>query len=336
MKFFKTFLLLIFCSPLLIKAQKDSTFICVGFYNLENLFDTIIDKDATKILQKEFTPLGVKKWNTQKYLKKLNNLANVIADIGTDYTSDGAAILGVAEVENKEVLKDLIGESVLKKRKYKIVHFDSPDKRGIDVGLLYNPSYFEVISTRKFSLKINNFSTRDQLLVIGNLKGQRMHIIIAHWPSRRGGKTKSQFKRIMAADLTRSIVDSIQKKEADAQILFMGDLNDNPNDSSIVYHLKTEENKTQLKQNLLFNPMQQLYNLKKGTSVYRGKWDLFDQILITPSIKNYYQVDIFSEPYMWLGSNKIINYPFRTYLGNKYIGGYSDHFPVYLLLLKDN
>ncbi|MBT6440135.1 MAG: endonuclease/exonuclease/phosphatase family protein, partial [Flavobacteriales bacterium] len=174
-------LLLLFCFTIL-KAQtlnpdKSYEVTCVGFYNLENLFDTIVDPDTNKILQEDFTPKSSKQWNSKKYYSKLDNMADVISKIGVSKSvPDGAAVLGVCEIENKSVLDDLVAHEKLKNKNYQIVHYDSPDKRGIDVGFLYQPKYFKVTSSKSFTLTLpdnDHFFTRDQLLVSGELNGEK-------------------------------------------------------------------------------------------------------------------------------------------------------------------
>jgi hypothetical protein len=182
---FSTLLLLFFFTTL--KAQtlnpdKSYEVTCVGFYNLENLFDTIVDPDTNKILQEDFTPKSSKQWNSKKYYSKLDNMADVSSKIGGSKSGpDGAAVLGVCEIENKSVLDDLVAHEKLKNKNYQIVHYDSPDKRGIDVGFLYQPKYFKVTSSKSFTLTLpdnDHFFTRDQLLVSGELNGERIHFIV--------------------------------------------------------------------------------------------------------------------------------------------------------------
>ncbi len=316
----------------------------VGFYNLENLFDTLIDSDTNKILQDDFTPKGKKGWTSERYMEKLENMSKVIADLGVEVTPDGVAILGVSEIENRSVLEDLVKTEKLKSREYKIVHYDSPDKRGIDVGLLYNPKYFEVTSSKSISLRSidTTFYTRDQLLVSGLLNGEKIHVIVTHWPSRSGGEKRSRPKRASAADLGKIIIDSLQAIDPKAKILYMGDLNDDPTDSSIKKHLKGVGKKDELKADDLFNPWEGYFKKGIGTLAYRDAWNLFDQILVTPSLMGedyssykYYKAKIFSKAYLIQSTGKYKGYPHRTYAGGAYTGGYSDHFPVYLFLIKE-
>jgi len=317
---------------------------CVGFYNLENLFDTIADPDTTKILQTDFTPKGEHHWTSEKYHIKINNMAKVISQIGTDVTPDGLVCLGVAEIENQTVLNDLVNNPQIKNRNYQIVHYESPDKRGIDVAFLYNPSYFKVISSKTFTLKIPDnpdFFTRDQLLVNGTLNGELIHVIVAHWPSRRGGEKRSRPMREAAADLARSIIDSLQNVEPNAKVIFMGDLNDDPVNSSLKKHLKTEAKQENVSDKTLFNPMESLYNKGIGTLGYRDVWDLFDQIVLSKpflgkdySSLKYYTAKVYNKPYMKQTEGRYKGYPKRTFAGDTFLAGYSDHFPVYIFLIK--
>ncbi|MBL4592843.1 MAG: endonuclease/exonuclease/phosphatase family protein [Flavobacteriales bacterium] len=316
----------------------------IGFYNLENLFDTLIDPDTTKILQEDFTPKGQKGWTSKRYKEKLENMSKVIADLGTEITPDGLAILGVSEIENKSVLEDLVKTEKLKNRGYEIVHYDSPDKRGIDVGLLYNPKYFKVTSSRSVSLRSidTTFYTRDQLLVSGLLNGEKIHVIVTHWPSRRGGEKRSRPRREVAADLGKIIIDSLQAIDPNAKIFYLGDLNDDPTDSSVKKHLKGVGKKEDVKEDDMFNTLERSFKKGIGTLAYRDTWNLFDQILITPSLlgKDYssykfYKSKIFSKAYLINSSGRYKGYPYRTFAGGAYIGGYSDHFPVYVFLIRE-
>lgn len=338
----------VFCLFHAVYAQNDKqnvSITCVGFYNLENLFDTIIDPDTTKILQDEFTPNGKNRWTTPKYNEKLGNMARVISELGTDVTPDGVAILGVAEVENRLVLEDLVKQPSIKNRNYKVVHHDSPDKRGVDVGLIYNPTYFKNVSSKSFTLKIpndTNFFTRDQLLVSGELHGERIHVIVAHWPSRRGGEKKSKPKRNAAAQLARSIVDSLQNYDPNAKIFFMGDLNDDPVDISVQGHLKAVGKQELAVQGKLFNPFEDFFKKGIGTLGYNDAWNLFDQVIISQpllgedySSLKFYKAVVFNKPYLKTAEGKFKGYPYRTFSFNEYIGGYSDHFPVYLFVVKN-
>ena len=320
--------------------KKNYAVTCIGFYNLENLFDTIVDPDTTLILQDDFTSKGPKRWNTPKYYEKLGNMARVISELGTEVTPDGAAILGVAEVENKSVLEDLVKQDAIKNRNYQIVHFDSPDKRGIDVGLLYNPNYFKNVSAKSYTLSIptdSNFFTRSQLLVSGELHGEKIHVIVAHWPSRRGGEKRSKPKRIAAAQLARAIIDSLQQVDPNTKVLYMGDLNDDPVDVSVRGYLKAVGTKEEANNGKLYNPFEDFFKKGIGTLGYQDAWNLFDQIIVSHNFLNYErgthsfaEANIFDEAFLAEYRGKYKGYPRRTYVGSRYMGGFSDHFPVYV------
>ena len=208
----------------------------IAFYNLENLFDTINDPNKFD----ERSPMMELKVNrAEVYKKKVHNMASVLADIGSNVTNNTPAIIGVSEIENREVLEDVVNDHLLLNKDYGIVHFNSPDERGIDVGLIYQKSLFIPISTSSHELKIYNDDktkrdqTRDQLLVSGKLEGEMIHVIVNHWPSRSGGEARSRPKRIAAAKLTKRIIDSLQSNDPYAKIFAMGDLNDNPSNTSV-------------------------------------------------------------------------------------------------------
>lgn len=329
---------LLFFSPA-IQAQKLNE-VSIGFYNLENLFDTI---DTPQVNDAEFTPSADKKWDTKKYYEKLDHLARVIAEMAIDKTPEGLAMVGLCEVENKAVVEDLINRPALKDRNYKIAHFDSPDKRGIDVALIYQPSLFELESSFAFPLKIEDnpdFFTRDQLLVNGKLLGEEIHLLINHWPSRSGGEERSMPLRNAAADLSRSISDFILNLDPTAKIIIMGDLNDDPGNASVAEHLKATGDKSLLKQGYFFDAYALLHKPDSfGTLAYRGKWNQFDQIIVSPALMvekhkkwSLKEAFVFDAEFLKEQEGNYKGNPYRTYAGNKYLGGYSDHFPVYILL----
>lgn len=312
----------------------------IGFYNVENLYDTIDSPDTD---DSEFLPDGPNKYTGKVYREKLEHLSKVISEMG-DKSPDGLAALGVAEIENKSVLEDLANMPALKKRNYKIVHYDSPDRRGVDVAFFYNPTYFTVTSSQKFRLTVpgdSSFRSRDQLLVSGKFLGEEMHFIVAHWPSRRGGEKKSEPLRIRAAGIARHIVDSLLNLDPDAKVIFMGDLNDDPTNKSITEVMKAKGSK-ELKKGELYNPMTSYYKKGIGTIAYQDSWGLFDQMILTPALLKescdsfrFYSANVFNKPYLRNTTGRFQDYPFRTYVGGTYQGGYSDHFPVYLYLIKE-
>jgi len=347
MKKTNSFLLLVigfllgFNSSLSAQQEVKYTVASIGFYNVENLFDTILNPELSN--NAEFTPSGPNRWTSKRYNEKLANMAFVISQIATDVTPDGLAILGVSEIENRGVLEDLIKEETLKSRNYQIVHYDSPDYRGVDVGLIYQPKYFKVTNSRSHTLKMEDttFKTRDQLVVSGLLNGEMIHVIVNHWPSRRGGEKASAPKRNAAADLTRSIVDSLLAIDNNAKILVMGDLNDDPVNKSVKDHLRAKGNQDQLKPGDMFNPMYKLYKDGIGSLAYQDAWNLFDQIIISQGLLGpdksswkFHNAKVFSKNFMKQKDGAYAGYPLRTFAGGVYMNGYSDHFPVYVNLVK--
>lgn len=315
---------------------------CVAFYNIENLFDTIQTPGVNDF---EFTPDGTNKWNSQRYFKKLENISDVISQIGNELFPGGPAVLGLCEIENREVIVDLINTPKLKSAKYDIVHYDSPDARGVDVALIYRTDFFRVTSSRSARLRVENmpdFKTRDQLVVSGIFDGEPMHFIVNHWPSRRGGEKRSLPLRKAAAKLTRSIVDSIFTTDPNAKIFIMGDLNDDPTSPSVNKVLGAKGGKSDLKKSDLFNPMWQLHKDGIGSLAYRDAWNLFDQIIISEpligddrSTYKFLRAKVFNSPFLAQKSGQFAGYPFRTYVGTDWQGGYSDHFPVYVFIAKE-
>ncbi|MBI9055642.1 MAG: endonuclease/exonuclease/phosphatase family protein [Bacteroidales bacterium] len=342
---FKVLFLVVFSFLLstnfLIAQKKQFKVATVAFYNLENLFDTIDTPDKHDF---EYTPEGEKKWDSKKYLSKQENMSMVIAQIGADVAKSAPAIIGVSEIENRAVLEDLVKTPALKKYNYKIVHYESPDRRGVDVGLLYQAAMFEVKNSVSATLKIDNiedFFTRDQLLVSGELDGDLIHVIVNHWPSRYGGEKNSRPRRNAAADLTRSLVDSLIKIDKNSKIIIMGDLNDDPNNESVLKHLKARKTKESAVEGELFNTTYPLFKNGIGTLAYRDKWNLFDQMIIShPLIESetgykFYKTEVFNKDFLKRKSGRYKGYPFRTHAGGAYINGYSDHFPVYMYLIKE-
>lgn len=324
-------------------AQQQYKVGVIGFYNFENLFDTL---DAPDVRDEEFTPSGSNAWDTKKYLEKLHNLSRVVSELGTQVTPDGVAVLGVSEVENRKVLEDFVQQPLIKDRNYQIVHHDSPDERGIDVALLYNPKYFKVLGTRVMPLMIYRDNgerdfTRDVLLVSGLFDGEPIHVMVNHWPSRSGGEAASQPFRNAAAMICKAAADSLMKEDPFAKILIMGDLNDDPISPSVRKILNAQPEKESVRRGSLYNPMYNLFRKGIGTLAYRDAWSLFDQILLSYGLVTkrsggykFYKVFIHNEPYLLQSTGQFAGYPFRTFGGGAYLGGYSDHFAVYVALVK--
>lgn len=310
---------------------------CIAFWNVENLYDTINDP---AIDDEEFLPESKKTWNSERYYAKLHQLASVISKIGEGSATGMPAILGLAEVENKHVLEDLINQPELNKQKFSIIYHDGPDKRGVDVGLLYQPAFFKPAHTVTYQLHIENdssFATREQLVVSGKFYNENIAVIVAHWPSRRGGAEESAFKRAAAADLGKHIIDSILQSDPAVKIIYMGDLNDNPNDNSVQNHLKAGKEHANTAQ--LYNPMLAIFESGKGTLEYNKEWFLFDQTILSSNwftssntSITFAAAFIYSRPDLFEQEGKYKGTPFRTYAGTKYLGGFSDHLPVYFLV----
>ncbi|WP_411029107.1 endonuclease/exonuclease/phosphatase family protein [Spongiimicrobium sp. 3-5] len=325
------------------QEQKLYTVRTIAFYNVENLFDTVND---SLIFDDDRTPEGKDKWTAERYAIKLENISRVISEIGADITGASPCIIGLCEVENRRVVEDLIAHPNLRSKNYGIVHFDSPDERGIDVCLLYKKDVFlpsSFASRRLLLFDEDDFRnyTRDQLVVGGLLDNEKIYCIVNHWPSRSGGEAKSKPYRLAAARLNKSIIDSILYLDPGAKIISMGDLNDDPNSDSLKKVLKTYGKKDQLKGKNLYNPMESLHKQGVGSLAYRDLWNLFDQIYFTENLitKNdtsyrFWKAGVFSPNYLSTQSGRYKGYPFRTYAGGSYTGGYSDHFPVYIHLVK--
>ncbi|VAV82978.1 FIG00651353: hypothetical protein [hydrothermal vent metagenome] len=330
-----------------LNAQKKRKFKVhtIAFYNVENLFDTINDPNKFD----EASPIMEIKFNRGEiYKKKVKNMARVISEIGADVSKNAPVIIGLAEVENRQVLEDLANDSSLFQKDYGIVHFDSPDARGIDVALLYQKELFRPLSTSKHELKIyddvtrKRVYTRDQLLVSGKLEGELIHIIVSHWPSRSGGEARSRPKRIAAARLNKRIIDSLQAINPYAKIFSMGDFNDNPTNASLKDVLNAKKNKEDVELKGIYNPMEDFFKKGLGSNAYRDAWSLFDQILITKPLldKDYssfrfFKAGIFNKQYLINKKGRYKGYPFRSFSNSSFTNGFSDHLPVYVHIIKE-
>lgn len=332
-------------STLIWAQDRAFTIHTIAFYNLENMFDI----EDNPITFDESSPIMELKENrAEVYAKKVRNMSRVISEIGFGVTHNSPVILGVSEVENRNVLEDIINDSLLINHNYGIVHFESPDRRGIDVALLFQKNVFTPIATSNYPLHLKDelkgtpIYTRDQLVVSGLLDNDLIHIIVNHWPSRRGGETKSNPKRIAAAKLTRNIIDSLQTIDPYAKIITMGDFNDDPTNISFKTILKTKKKRAKVGLKGIYNPMEQLYIDGLGTTAYRDKWSLFDQILVTkPLLESdfssfrFYKVGIFNAQFLITKTGTYKGYPFRSFGYEGFTNGYSDHFPVYIYVIKE-
>ncbi|WP_298556625.1 endonuclease [uncultured Algibacter sp.] len=306
----------------------------VAFYNVENLFDLKNDKYKH---DNDFLPGSIKNWTPKRYENKLRKLGYAISNIGRRETGKHPALVGLAEVENAVVIKDLISSKHLKNCNYDFVHFDSPDERGIDVALLYDRTAFKVLHSEVFSIPLTDLDgtpdyTRDILLISGNLDGEKVHVIVNHWSSRREGEKETEFKRIASSEKVGDIIKTLKNEDDHAKILVIGDFNDDPHSKSVARLVDDYG---------LYNTMETLRSFTRGSVKHRRQWFIFDQILISTnffkSSKNefeFFKANIFDEDFLKLFKGPYKGSPFRTYVGPKYKGGYSDHFPVYAILKK--
>lgn len=342
--------LIIFSLTFSVSAQKEKRFKIhtIAFYNLENLFDTLNDPskydDTSPIMEMAASNRG------EVYKKKVKGMARVIAEIGRSNQSKNApVIIGVCEVENRKVLEDVVNDPLLLGKDYGIIHFEGPDRRSIDVALLYQKALFQPINSSSHELKIFDDNTRkrkytrDQLLVSGKLDGDLIHLIVNHWPSRSGGEARSRPKRVAAAKVSRRLVDSLQSINPYAKIFIMGDLNDNPTNASVKDVLNARSNKKRIPLKGIYNPYENMFKKKGfGTTAYRDTWSLFDQIMVTkPLLEDdyssfrFYKAGIFNKQYLTNKRGRYEGYPFRSFADGGYTGGFSDHFPVYVYVIKE-
>jgi len=322
----------------------------VMFYNVENLFDTI---NNNGIYDREYSPNGARQWNGQKYWQKQHNLAYAISQMEVPGSPcEGPVIVGVSEVENITVLQDLVKQPEIKSRHYQIVHHESPDRRGIDVAFLYNPRYFKVLNVTyqnigKYLPDYPDFRTRDQVTMTGMLAGEKVSVMINHWPSRSGGEERSSYLREAAGRMARETIDSLLRDDPNQGIIFMGDLNDDPQNRSCSVALGAKkEIKDCTEPGSVFNPWWNILNKGIGTLGYKGNWNLFDQIVLTDYFLKYY--DSKDKPRLTFSRAEVLNrkflrteegdrqgYPLRSYASGIYLNGYSDHFPTMIYLVKE-
>lgn len=300
--------------------------VVVGFYNCENLFDTIDDPAKD---DEEFTPDGKYKYSDRIYRQKLKNISSVLAAMRP-------AVVGLAEVENSTVLKDLTTQQSIAAKGYRFVIHSGPDPRGINVALIYDPASFRVLKSEPIKVDISSTSgkavTRDVLHVHGILVKDTVDIFVNHWPSRRGGADESNDKRGIAAQVNREAAARLMKKNKNAHIIIMGDLNDNPADPSITNVLGAVADKKS-SGSYLYNPFASIHASGSGTEVYRKQWNLFDQIIISSSLLTdktltYNGAEIFRPSFIIDTYKGHEGEPHRSFKGPRWINGYSDHFPV--------
>lgn len=341
-RFFLSFLFIFATYTCLLAQQGKLGVYAAGFYNLENLWDTIDDPNNPG--DDEFTPEGKYQWTQAKYEQKLHNIAKVISQLAHDYCPAGPAIIGIAEVENRKVLEDLVKTEPIASMDYQIVHFESPDHRGIDVAALYNPKLFTFLSARIYPyIKPDqpDYKTRDQLLVSGLLAGEPFHIIVNHWPSRYGGD-KSSPMREFAASITKHIADSLHTDNPAAKVLIVGDMNDDPNDKSCSKVLNAKKDIKQVPPDGYYNATWKLFEQGIGSLCYQNKWNLFDQQIVSGNLigkdrstLKFWKSEVFNRSFLIQQEGKYKGYPRRTFSGTTFQNGYSDHFPTLTYFVKE-
>ncbi|MBQ9184759.1 MAG: endonuclease/exonuclease/phosphatase family protein [Bacteroidales bacterium] len=348
-----TLAVVLILSPLTCMAGGKKSYI-IGFYNLENLFDTVHDEGKNDY---EYLPDGGNQWTDAKYEKKLKNMARVIRAM-KDENKVWHAVLGVSEIENRHVLEDLLAEPAIADANYQIVHYDGPDRRGVDVALLYRPEVFQVLESKSIPFDFNStkiefslnkeeqdaFRTRDILMVRGMLGDEMFAFFVAHLPSRIGGKgndLRSRGGEIMYEESMR-----LEKEFPGIKIVAMGDMNDNPTDDSMAVYMRGKENLSEVGPEDFFSPFVSMLKAGYGSLAYRGEWNIYDILVcnynlakapkgglrIKPIVKKKYYGRVFHQPFMTQQDGPYAGQPFRTFSGGAFIGGYSDHYPTYILV----
>jgi hypothetical protein len=324
----------------------------VAFYNLENLFDTIPNNPLGR--DEEFTPSGSRRWTGDRYWSKINNLARAISNFTTQTTPNGPAFIGVSEIENRSVLEDLVkavDERLIAEGKkpwnLQIVHHDSPDRRGVDVGALYNPRYFRLMNVSNTTLVIPDnptFRTRDQMCVTGVMGGDTLSVIVNHWPSRLGGEAQSSYLREAAAATSKHIADSLWTLRPNQGVIIMGDMNDDPQNKSCAKVLGAAKKQNGVKPHGFYNPFWSILDKGIGTLAYNSAWNLFDQIIVSGNLLesntkskqdlHFWKAQVNNFDFLRDKEGNRQNYPLRTYSAGVFLNGYSDHFPTEIFLMR--
>jgi predicted extracellular nuclease len=325
------------CATAQRKGKNEKEEAIVAFYNVENLFDTI---DDALTIDEDFTPAGKLQWNSARYYEKLGRISEVL----TMLPGELPVFVGLCEVENKAVLQDLVSVPALNSSQrqghYAIIHADSPDERGIDAAALYDASVLKEVSFQYYTIALpdpKDPNTRDLLYAKGKLDGEWIHFFVNHWPSRSGGQAESEPNRMAVAGLLKSKVDSLMKVDSDAQIIIMGDFNDHPTDKSLSEVLGA----SQSSDSKLYNQMYTIHTSGNGSYFYKGEWGALDQMITSGALMNTKGWHVTSQSAGVLRDDKIlfrdkegVARPNRSYAGDSYKGGYSDHLPVYLKLSR--
>ena len=312
----------------------------IAFYNVENLFDI---RNNLKKDDDDFLPKSPKNWNQNRYELKIQKISKVLREIGFEHTSDAPVMIGLCEIENDKVLTDLVQHQNLKDLNYQFIHFNSQDERGIDVALLYRRDFFEIIEAKNISVDLqdsvgNKDFSRDILYCKGKLYGKLVHSITVHLPSKRENDVNLP-NRIKVLKEIRGLIDEIQVNDSQAYMILNGDFNEDPNSKYFKEYLNFNEVKF-LDEVQIFNPFSLLLTEKKYSLFHKGQGFLFDQMmfsnefLVKNTAFNYQFSDVFSPSYLQEFSHKMLGQPFRTFEGTRYVGGYSDHFPVYTVIEK--
>ena len=319
----------------------------VVFYNLENLFDTINDPNKN---DEEYLPEGARKWTTYRYNQKQTNMSRVLFDIAAE-DRNFPTVIGVSEIENRLVLEDLLATPKFAKTNYRIVHYDSPDRRGVDCAFFYRPDQFLLEGSEAHKISFPgqpNFLTRDLVAMWGKIEGEPFYFIVSHWPSRLGGKERSQHSRDFVAAKCKHICDSVRTANPNTKVVIMGDFNDDATDASVVDVLGAKGNMKKLEQNDMYNPFYAMLKAGYGTLAYRDAWNLFDNIVVSENLATgstgelkiqkkegaKFYGNIFIAPYMVQKEGQYKNYPLRSFVGSNFQNGFSDHFPVYIYIAK--
>lgn len=318
----------------------------IGFYNLENLFDTQHDEGHNDY---EYLPDGTNKWTDMKYTHKLRNMARVLSEMGTDKLPYGCAAIGVSEVENAHCLTDLCNEEPLKKRNIQFVHVEGPDQRGVDCALLYNPAQFSIRDVKLVPYVYENQddiekgrATRGFLVVSGTLANEHVTIIVNHLPSRGA----ISYYRELGGRQIRAVKDSLQQDDPNVKLIIMGDMNDDPKDPSMSVALGARRDMSEVEPGGLYNPFWKIHDSGTGTLAYNNSWNLFDQIILSCNLldlegtKKYdgltlFQPQIFRRDYLFQQEGRYKGNPLRTHAGGVWLDGYSDHLPTLVYLVKE-
>lgn len=302
----------------------------------------------TQTLADDFTTKSAKNWNTKKYRQKLDNEARVISEMGAQYTRTAPAIVGLIEVENRQVVQDLVKHPTLAKYDYGIIHYNSYDARGIDVALIYQKRRFTPTNSLKKEIKIYDDGkrtyTRDILVVTGLLDNEKIAVFMNHWPSRSGGEARSLPKRNAAAVVLKQQMDSIRAMDSSTRLFAMGDFNDDPVSSSLKNYLKAAWSPKDVNNDSPYlNLMYPLYKKGVASLAYQDAPNLFDQIIVSGNLisdtvgRDYslYKAEVFAPPYLITKEGSYKGYPFRSWSGDKFTAGYSDHFPAFVVVQRE-